>query len=150
MSGATANPKDKPATVSEHDEFIEFEPEPIGHPSEEFDAYKREFLEWLNIVKEFGINDEGEADEAAGVLMQRSRVQEALKLHPDGLTKEQRKRLRELDRLLRENADLLLACIPDPSWDGKRLGYPRSHWWWYLDEKKKKKRKRRATSKRAH
>jgi len=74
-------------------------------------------------------------EEADVVLFTREDLWETMKRQPNGLTGEQRKRLKELDSLLKEHAHLFVKVLGDelPRWR-KRFKPPRSHWWWFLDK----------------
>jgi hypothetical protein len=68
-------------------------------------------------------------------LATREDLWQALKTDPQGLTKGQRKRLRELDALLKANARKMVKVLGDDlvRWR-RRHKIPRSHWWWFLDK----------------
>lgn len=75
-----------------------------------------------------------EPEEADIVLFSREWIWEALKRHPDGLTKDERRKLMELDRVLKANAKLMAKALPELPKIRCCLKPPRSHWWWYLDK----------------
>jgi len=75
--------------------------------------------------------------EAHVILATREDLWQALKTDPQGLTKERRKRLRELDALLKANARKMVKVLGDDlvRWR-RRHKIPRSHWWWFLDNRR--------------
>ena len=101
-------------------------------PAECLHWYEHNLFWWLDWMKK---RKRCEPIEAHVILATREDLWEAMKRQPDGLTKEQRKRLKELDSLLKENAHLFVKVLGDelPKWR-KRLKPPRSHWWWFLDK----------------
>lgn len=68
------------------------------------------------------------------VLFTREDLWKAMREHPDCLTEEERRKLRELDNLLKANADLMVKVLPELPQIRRRLKPPRSHWWWFLDK----------------
>lgn len=60
---------------------------------------------------------------------------EALKRRPNGLTKEEKRKLKELDGLLKAHAHWVTKVLGEelPKWC-RRFKPPRSHWWWFLDK----------------
>ncbi len=109
--------------------FVEDE---IASPAECLHWYEHNLLWWLNWMRK---RKRCEPIEAHVILSTREDLWEAMKRQPDGLTKEQRRRLKELDSLLKENAHLFVKVLGDelPKWR-RRLKPPRSHWWWFLDK----------------
>jgi hypothetical protein len=75
-----------------------------------------------------------EPEEADIVLFNRDKLAEALRRNPNGLTKDERKKLRELDATLKANAELMAKSLPELPQIRRRLKPPRSHWWWFLDK----------------
>ena len=104
----------------------------IASPAECLHWYEHNLLWWLNWMRK---RRKCEPIEAHVILATREDLWEALKHQPDGLTKEQRKRLRELDSLLKAHANWMVKVLGDelPRWR-KRFKPPRSHWWWFLDK----------------
>ncbi|MCS6859574.1 MAG: hypothetical protein NZT92_04545 [Abditibacteriales bacterium] len=101
-------------------------------PSEWMEAYE----EFLSNCYRIGFLKYNEliGEEILELFFRRSGLAEAMKIQPDGLTLEQRKHLRKLDKQLREMTPLLDS--PYFAERARKLGYPRSHWWWYLGEAK--------------
>jgi len=101
-------------------------------PSEWLHWYEQHLSWWLNWMRK---HRRCEPEEADVILFNREQLAQALKSQPDGLTKEQRKRLRELDSLLKAHANWMVKVLGDelPRWR-KRFNPPRSHWWWFLDK----------------
>ncbi|MCX7969737.1 MAG: hypothetical protein N3B10_14785 [Armatimonadetes bacterium] len=100
--------------------------------AELLDEYAEHLFWWLNWMRK---RRRSEPIEAHVILATREDLWEAMKRRPDGLTKEQRKRLRELDALLKAHASWMVKVLGDEllKWR-KRFKPPRSHWWWYLDK----------------
>jgi hypothetical protein len=99
-------------------------------PTEWLDEYAYHLHFFLCWMDKYGRSEHEEADI---VLFTREDLAQALRAHRDGLTKEQRKRLRELDNLLKANAKLIAKALPDLPRLRQRLKPPRHHWWWWLD-----------------
>ena len=99
-------------------------------PAEWLDEYAYHLHFFLRWMSKYGRSEREEADI---VLFTREDLAQALKAHRDGLTKEQRRRLRELDKLLKANAKLIAKVLPELSQLRQRLKPPRHHWWWWLD-----------------
>lgn len=94
---------------------------------DEYEHHLDFFLKWMRKRRRC------EPEEADVVLFTREDLWEALKQKPDGLSKEERLRLRELDRTLKANAKLMAKALPELPQIRRRLKPPKSHWWWYLD-----------------
>ncbi len=106
--------------------------EDLVTPTELLDEYTEHLLWWVNWMRK---RRRCEPIEAHVILATREDLHEALKRQPDGLTKEQKKRLRELDSLLKSHANWMVKVLGDelPKWR-RRFKPPRSHWWWFLDK----------------
>ncbi len=102
-----------------------------GAPSKWLHWYEHHLRFWLQFMRKYR---RCEPEEADIVLFNREKLAQAMKRKPDGLTKEERKRLRELDRELKEHAHWMAKALPDLPKIRKRLKPPRSHWWWFLDK----------------
>lgn len=94
---------------------------------DEYEHHLDFFLKWMH---KYGRCDYEETDI---VLFIREDLWESLKCNPNGLTKEERRRLRDLDKVLKANAKLIAKALPELPQIRQRLKPPRSHWWWYLD-----------------
>ncbi len=94
--------------------------------------YEHDLLWWVNWMRR---HRRCEPIEAHVILATREDLWQALKTDPQGLTKGQRKRLRELDALLKANARKVVKVLGDDlvRWR-RRHKIPRSHWWWFLDK----------------
>ncbi len=105
-----------------------------GNPSaaECLHWYEHNLLWWLGWMRE---HRRCEPIEVHVILATREDLWQAFQRDPKGLTKEQRKRLRELDALLKANAAKLVKVLGDDlvRWR-RRHRLPRSHWWWFLDK----------------
>ncbi|MDW8029789.1 MAG: hypothetical protein RMK94_15520 [Armatimonadota bacterium] len=77
------------------------------------------------------------------MLFNRDQLANSLQRQPDGLTKEERKKLRELDNLLKANASLMVKALPELAQIRRRLKPPRSRWWWFLDKLAERQNKRK-------
>ena len=102
-----------------------------GAPSKWLHWYEHHLRFWLQFMRKYR---RCEPEEADIVLFNREKLAQAMKRQPDGLTKEERKRLRELDRELKAHAHWMAKALPDLPQIRKRLKPPRSHWWWFLDK----------------
>ncbi|MEJ7615274.1 MAG: hypothetical protein SQA66_16745 [Candidatus Fervidibacter sacchari] len=100
-------------------------------PSEWLQWYEHHLRFWLWCMRKYR---RCEPEEADVVLFTREDLWEAMKREPNGLTKEERKKLRELDRELKAHAHWMAKALPDLPKIRKRLKPPRSHWWWFLDK----------------
>ncbi len=108
------------------------------------DEYEHHLRFWLWCMRKYR---RCEPEEADVVLFTREDLWEAMKRQPDGLTKEERKKLRELDRELKEHAHWMAKALPDLPQIRKRLKPPRSHWWWFLDKLAEKKKRQQTAPK---
>ncbi len=105
-------------------------------PSEHLRDYEENLLWWLKWMRR---HRRCEPIEAHVILATREDLWQALKEDPQGLTKQERKRLRELDALLKANAAKMVKVLGEDlvRWR-RRHKIPRSHWWWFLDKIAKK------------
>jgi hypothetical protein len=112
--------------------------------SELLNEYEHHLRFWLWCMRKYR---RCEPEEADVVLFTREDLWEALKRQPDGLTKEERKKLRELDRELKEHAHWMAKVLPELPQIRRRLKPPRSHWWWFLDKLAEKKKRQQTAPK---
>jgi len=108
------------------------------------DEYEHHLRFWLWCMRKYR---RCEPEEADVVLFTREDLWEAMKREPNGLTKEERKKLRELDRELKAHAHWMAKALPDLPKIRKRLKPPRSHWWWFLDKLAEKKKRQQTAPK---
>ncbi len=101
----------------------------VDPPSEELQGYEEQLREWARLADSIGITDYQEPEAA---LIQRSYLQLALKEFPNGLTRDERKKLKELDALLKAHQEALSLSCGDLTERRRWLGFPPSHWWWRL------------------
>mgnify|MGYP000123060595 CR=1 FL=1 len=118
--------------------------EQLSSPSRELQWYEHHLRFWLQFMRKYR---RCEPEEADIVLFSREWLAEALKRQPDGLTKEERKKLRELDRELKEHAHWMAKVLPELPQIRRRLKPPRSHWWWFLDKLAEKKKRQQTAPK---
>lgn len=105
--------------------------EQLSSPSRELQRYEHHLRFWLQFMRKYR---RCEPEEADIVLFSREWLAKEMKQRPDGLTKEERKKLRELDRELKEHAHWMAKALPELPKIRKRLKPPRSHWWWFVDK----------------
>lgn len=112
-------------------------------PSEWLYWYEHHLLWWRDWMKR---HRRCEPEEADIILFSREGLWRTLKQHPDGLTKDERRKLRDLDRTLKANAKLMAKALPELPQIRRRRKPPRSHWWWYLDKLAERQEKEQVTT----
>jgi hypothetical protein len=75
-----------------------------------------------------------ESGEVHALFWHRSELQQILEKEPNALSEDQRRKLVEFDKKIKESALLFLGAEKGTLQRYRQGRYDHSHWWWYLDD----------------